>query len=216
MSVWLDKTGRRQDGGRRSSGRTTVRPKFQKFLWKSFLFESRVWIVLPHCPDSRTSAASNFHIKASCIRTRRMVVRTVDQMHAISIFDAHASGPCWLASGRLDLNCDTCLMDERESTSSGRLQRSSHICVLERNSEALVQHWGSSGRAAETSGRMQAGTVRSFSTKGKVRTGIHVVWTDDDLADWCLDGMACRLDGWQEIEFFDLQTVQNLPKSTFE
>jgi hypothetical protein len=61
-----------------------------------------------------------------------MVVRTVDEMHAISIFDARASG-------RLDLNCDTCLMDEHIRTgitSSGRLQQSNYICVLERNLEA--------------------------------------------------------------------------------
>jgi hypothetical protein len=29
---------------------------------------------------------------------------------------------------------------ERESTSSGLLQQSSHICVLEGNPEALVEH----------------------------------------------------------------------------
>jgi hypothetical protein len=79
--------------------------------------------MLPYRPDGRTFAASNFHIEASRIRTRRMVVRTVDLMHAFSIFDTRASGPWWLAFGqwwlvseRLDLNCDTCLMDERVRT----------------------------------------------------------------------------------------------------
>jgi hypothetical protein len=56
-------------------------------------------------PDGRTSAASNFHTKVSHVRTKGMFVRTVDLMHAISISDARASG-------RLDFECDTCLMDE--------------------------------------------------------------------------------------------------------
>jgi hypothetical protein len=116
MSVWLDKTGRRLDGGHRPFGQTTVRSKFQKFHWRSFLFETRVRTVMPYRPDGRTSAASKFHIKASRVRTGGTVVRTTDLMYAIFISDAHASGPCWLASGRLDLNCDTCLMDERVRT----------------------------------------------------------------------------------------------------
>jgi hypothetical protein len=115
----------------------------------------------------------------------------------------------------------------RESTLSGRFQQSFHICVLERNPEALVEHWGSSGRAAESSGRVQAGAVQSFSTRRKVRMGIHVVRTDD-ASVWCAsgwydtsfgrlviwtagrpDGMTRRPDSWQGIEFFDFQTVQN-------
>jgi hypothetical protein len=51
------------------------------------------------------STTSNFHIKALRIQARGMIVLTVDLMHAISISDA-------CASGHLDLNCDTCLMDE--------------------------------------------------------------------------------------------------------
>jgi hypothetical protein len=119
MSVWLDKTGCRPEGGHRSSGRTTVRSKFR---WKSFLFESRVRTVLPCRMEDRMFTASNFHIEASGVQTKRMVVQTVVLMHTISIFDTRSSRPCWLAS-------------ERESISSGRLQRSSHICVLERNPE---------------------------------------------------------------------------------
>jgi hypothetical protein len=64
---------------------------------------------VPCHPDDRTSAAGNFHIKASCVRTKGMVDRTVDQMHAISISVA------W-ASELLDFECDTCLMDERVRT----------------------------------------------------------------------------------------------------
>jgi hypothetical protein len=57
---------------------------------------------------------------------------------------------------------------------------------------------------------MQAGVVRSFSTQRKVRTGIHVIWTNDALADGRPDGMTRRPNGWQGTEFSNLQTVQNL------
>jgi len=80
-----------------------------QFHWRSFLFESCVRTVVHYRTNGRTSAASNFHIKASRVWTRKMVVHTVVLMHAISISDARVS--------------------VRESTSSGRLQQSSHICV---------------------------------------------------------------------------------------
>jgi len=71
---------------------------------------------------------------------------------------------------------------------------------------SLVEHWVSSGRAAETSGQMQAGAVWSFSTQRKVQTGIHVVRTDDAMKTLAEnphrpDGMTCRPDGWQGTEF---------------
>jgi hypothetical protein len=50
-------------------------------------------MVLPCRLEGRTFAASNFHIEASRVRTGRMVVRTADLMHAISISDARASRP---------------------------------------------------------------------------------------------------------------------------
>jgi hypothetical protein len=62
-----------------------------------------------HChPDGRTSTASNFLTKASRVRTRGMAVRTVDLLHAISISVERASG-------RLNLNCDSCLMLQQSS-----------------------------------------------------------------------------------------------------
>jgi hypothetical protein len=181
MRVWLNKTGRRPDGGHRPSGQTIVRPKFWKFCWRTFLFESRVR-TMRHCrPDGRTSAASNFHIVASLVRTGGTVVRTADLMYAISISDAHAFGPWWQASGRLDLNCDTCLMDERVQTGYQVVRTVaaifSYLC-LERNLEAwsntedrpdgmlncldgckleqfeASRHRGRSGRESTTSGRM--------------------------------------------------------------
>jgi hypothetical protein len=72
--------------------------------------------VVPCHPDGRTSAADNFHIKALRARSKGMVIRMVDLMHVISIYDARASGPRRLASGLLDFECDTYLMDERVRT----------------------------------------------------------------------------------------------------
>jgi len=77
---------------------------------------SHIRTVLPYHPYSRTLAVSNFHIKASRVRTKGMVVQTIDQMHAISIYVARASGPWMLSSGRLNFECATCLMDERVRT----------------------------------------------------------------------------------------------------
>jgi hypothetical protein len=54
---------------------------------------SRVRTVVLCRPDGHISTARNFHIKASHVRTKGMVVRTVDQMHAISISVARASRP---------------------------------------------------------------------------------------------------------------------------
>jgi len=181
MSTWLDKAGRRQDGGHRPSGWTTVRPKFQKFRWRSNLFESRVRTVR-HCrPDGRTSAASNFHIEASRVRTGGTVVQTADLMHVISISNARTSGPCRLASERLDLNWDTCLMDERVRKGYHVVQTVAAIfpyLCLDRNPEAWLntddhpdgllnrsdgcklehfkasRHKGRSGRESTSSGRM--------------------------------------------------------------
>jgi hypothetical protein len=67
---------------------------------------------VPCRPDSRTSAASNFHTNASLAQTKGMVVQKVDQMHIIFIFDASAPGERGLTSGCLDFECNTCLMDE--------------------------------------------------------------------------------------------------------
>jgi hypothetical protein len=89
---------------------------FSKILLKFFPDLSRVRTVVSCRPDGRTSAASNFHTRASHVRTKGMVVRTVDLMHAISISDARASGPRGLTFGHLDFECDTCLMDGRVRT----------------------------------------------------------------------------------------------------
>jgi len=136
-------------------------------------------MVMPCRQDDRTFAASNFHTEASRVQTGRMVVWTTDLMHAIFISNARTSGPCWLASRRLDFNCDICLMDERVRTSIHFIQTVAAIfpyLCFGKKSWSLIEHW-------ESSGRMQAGAVGSFSTQRKVRTGIHVVWTEDKASN---------------------------------
>jgi hypothetical protein len=67
---------------------------------------SRIQTVLPYRPNGRTLAARNFHIEA-------WRVRMIDLMHAISIYEACASGAWRPSSRRLNFECTTCLMDER-------------------------------------------------------------------------------------------------------
>jgi hypothetical protein len=115
MSVYLEIPRRHPDGSHKMFGRTTVRSAFQNSL-KFFPDLSRVPTVLPLRLDSRTLAAHNFHIKAWRFRTITFVVRTVDLMHAISIYEARVSGPWRQTSERLGFECMTCLMNERIRT----------------------------------------------------------------------------------------------------
>jgi hypothetical protein len=98
------------------SERTTMQPKFLDFRWKSFLFESHARTVI-HCrSDDRTSAASNFHIRLRTSEpggwpSRRLIFYT---QFPYLLYTRPDHGR--LASGRLNLNCDTCLMDERVRT----------------------------------------------------------------------------------------------------
>jgi hypothetical protein len=112
MSVWLKIPRRRLEGRHKAFGRTTVWSAFQISL-KFFPELSRVQTVLPLRLNGRTLAAHNFHIKAWRFRTITSVVRTVDLMHVISIYEAWASGPWRLSSERLKFECSTCLMNER-------------------------------------------------------------------------------------------------------
>jgi len=68
----------------------------ENFAEKSSLFKSRI-LTVRHCrPDGRTSAASNFHIRLSYVRTMGMSVRTANLQHTISIYTMRASRP-WKA-----------------------------------------------------------------------------------------------------------------------
>jgi hypothetical protein len=180
---------------------------FSKISLKFFPELSRVWTVLPCLPDGRTFTARNFHIKALPVRTIGMIVRTVDLMQAISIYVARASGTWGLASGRLNFECATCLMmsaSGREFTSSELLQRSSHICILERN---LIANWTLSGvrtycwnvltDASWSSSKfldIKEGPGGKFSSSGWM-----MLWTVGRP-----DGISCRLDGCKESNFSDL------------
>jgi hypothetical protein len=111
---------------------------------------------------------------------------------------------------------------------SGRLQQSSHICVLEGNPEA----WSNTESRPDVLLKRPDGCkLEQFETSrhsGRFERKVLVVWTDDAL-DWCAswrydtssgrlvlwtagrpDGMTRRPGGWQGTEFSNLQTVQNL------
>jgi hypothetical protein len=91
MSAWLKIPRRCPDGRHKASRWTTVQSAFQ-ILLKFFLELSHVRTVLPCHPGGSTLAACNFHIKAWCVRTITSTLRTVNLMHTISIYEAHASG----------------------------------------------------------------------------------------------------------------------------
>jgi hypothetical protein len=66
---------------------------FWEFCWKSFLFKSLVWKVRHCCPDGRTSAACNFHIRLRASGPWGMSVQTAELQHAISIYAMRAFEP---------------------------------------------------------------------------------------------------------------------------
>jgi hypothetical protein len=180
-----------------------------KFLLKIF----PVWEPRPdgsaHLLDGRTSAASNFHTKASSVRTMRMAVQTVDLLHAISFSDERAS--------------------ERESTSSGRLSfelwflpygwarldGNPHcpddwinlpLFKLAKNLK-LIDHWEASEQKLEqklleivkgSDGNPRRPDGWCFRLKG-VRTEWHIVRTAGRP-----DRMTRHPDGWQGTEIFCL------------
>jgi hypothetical protein len=76
---------------------------------------THVQTTVPCRLDGRTSTARNFHIKASRVWTRRMVVRMVDLMHAISISDTRVRTMRTIVR-TYGFECDTCLMDESVQT----------------------------------------------------------------------------------------------------
>jgi len=146
-----------------------------------------------------------------------MVIRTADEMHAVFISDARASGPSWLASRCLDLKCNTCLMDESIQTGFHVVWTAAAISpymCLERNPKAwsksesrldgLLNHpnecmleefeasWhrGRSGRESTSSGRDDA-LVWCASRRYDTLSGGLMQWPAG-----CLDGMTCRPDGW--------------------
>lgn len=213
MSVWLEITRCDSDSRHKASEQTTVLLAFQNSQ-KFFPELSRVWMVLPCHLDGHTLVARNFHIKAWRVRTMTSVVRTVNLMHAISIYEAHAFGPWRLSSERLNLNAWLSLwmsVSGRESTSSGRLQLSPHICVLERNP---IADWTLSG-VQTCCWNVRKGA--SWNSSKLLDTGegpdgqkVLIVQTDDT---WIVERPNCisrRSDGCKGSDFFDSKSVQNL------
>jgi len=165
MSVWLDKPRRLSDGRHKASGRTTVWSTFQNFAEILSWFEPRPDGVAlssgrsyfsctqftyqgfgrPDQGNGRPDGwldARNFHISSSRVRTSGFWMRYLPYGWARPDGNPH----------RPD-GCNDLL-----------------ISVFWKEISWLVEHWVSSGRAAETSGRMIAGAIRSFSTQRKVRT----------------------------------------------
>jgi hypothetical protein len=200
---------------------------FWDLCWKSFLFESHVRTVRHCCPDGRTSAASNIHIRLRASgpwgMAFRMVnlqhtisisnkrasgpwaasVQTVEVEYAISISVERASGPCWQTSRRVNLNCD--------DGNPRRPDGCNNLPIFELGKNLKLDRIL---RGVQT----DASWNRSFSKQRSVRTEIHVVRTDDALVcrgsgrydtsserlevwtDGHPDGMTRRSDDWQGTE----------------
>jgi hypothetical protein len=158
--------------------------RLPKISLKFFPNLSRVRIVVLCRPNGHTSAASNFHIKASCVRMKGMVVWMVDLMHAISISDARVSGPRGLTSGRLDFECDTCLMN-------GRVRTGFHIVWMVAANFPYLSFGKKSRSWSNTECRSDVLLKRSDGCKleasqhrGRSGQKVLVVRTDDALDSW--------------------------------
>jgi len=204
--------------GRRPDGQLCDRI-FRKYRWKSFQFKNHVRTVRHWRPGSRTSTTSNFHIRIHASGPRGMNVRTTILQHAISIYTMRASGPrkadvrmvevesaisltneC--ASGPMLTDVRTVIFEMRFlpylwARPNGKLRRSNGVSIfpyseLGKNLK-LIDHWWTSGRAAEMSGRMQARTEASRHSVGSRRMILvcpasgqdeHVVRTDGTVDRW--------------------------------
>jgi hypothetical protein len=82
----------------------------------------------------------------------------------------------------------------RETTSSGRLKSIFPYTELGKNLK-LIDHWWTSGRAAERSRWMQDGTEASRHSVGSGRKR-YVVQTDDAGLSGIRSWWTCRPDGW--------------------
>jgi hypothetical protein len=133
-------------------------------------------------------------------------------MHTISIYEAWASGPWKLTFGRLDFECTTCLMNERvrrEHTSSGRLQLSSHNCVLERNPMADwtlngVWKWYWDVRMDASWNNLKLLDTEEGLDGKFLSSGWMMLWTVEHL-----DGITRRPDGYKGTDQHVLNFAQS-------
>jgi hypothetical protein len=199
MSVWLDKPRRHLDGRHKSSGLTTMRSASQNFAVILSCFEPHPDGValssgrlhfsctqFPYQGFTRPDQGNgrldswlderNFHISSSRVQTMKANnVRTSEFWMRDLPYGMSASG--------------------RESTSSGRLQRSSHICVSKRNliagrtlSVVRTCYWNVRTDASWYNSKLldiEEGLDGKFSSSGQM-----MLWTVGFL-----DGISCRADG---------------------
>jgi len=162
--------------------------------------------VVPRRRNGRTSNARNFHIKASRVRTKGMVIWTVDLMHAISISDARAFGPWRLASGRLDFEYDTCLMNERFQTEIHIVWTVAKIFPYLCFGRKSHNSWSNPECSPDVLlKRLEGCKLEQFKAsrhKGRSRRKVLIARTDDALDSWA-SGRYISSSGWlQGIQFF--------------
>lgn len=156
-------------------------------------------VALPH--------ASNFHIKALHVWTRGLVVRTVDLMHAISISNARVSERRGLTFGRLDIECNTCLMDERVRTGFHVVRMVaaifSYLCFGRKS-----HTWSNTECRPDVLLKRPDGCkLEQFEAsrhRGRSGRKVLIIRTDDALIVGRPDGISRRSDGCQETEFSNL------------
>jgi hypothetical protein len=186
MSVWLEIPRRRSDGRHKVSGWTTALSAFQ-ISQKFFLELSCVWTVLPYHPDGRTLAGHNFHIKAWGVRTTGYVVRTIDLMHAISIYKARMSGPWRPSSRRLNFECATCLIDERVQTGIHIIRMVAavfpYLCFGKKSHSWSNTEWLLDVLLKRPDG-CKLEQFKASRHRGRSRRKVLVVRTDDALDSW--------------------------------
>jgi hypothetical protein len=215
MSVWLEIPRRHPDGRHKASRWTTMGSAFQ-ILEKFFLELSCVQTVLPCRPNGRTLAARNFYIKASCVRTMTSVVRKVNLMHAISIYEVRAFGPWRPSSGRLNFECETCLMDERVRTGIHIVRMVAtvfpYMCFGKKS-----HYWSNTEWRPDMLLKLPDGCkpeeFEACRHRGRSGRKVLVVRTNDALDNGCLYGISCCPDGCKGSDFSDLESVQNLQET---
>jgi hypothetical protein len=193
----------------------------QKFCWKSFLFKTCIRTVRQWRPNGLRSTASNFLIRLRASGPRGKNVRMAILQHAISISTMRASRP-WEADVRT-VEVESTISILVACTSGPRLtdvwtmifelqflpylrslpDGKPHLpdgvsifpyTELGKNLK-LIDHWWTSGRAAERSGRMQAGTEASRHSVGSKRKR-YVIRTDDAGLSGVRSGWIHRPNGW--------------------
>jgi len=140
-------------------------------------------------PDDRILAARNFHIKAWGVRTITTVVRMIELwMHDLPYE--------WARLGENTQRLDGC--------------NCLPISVFWKEIPLLIKDWTASERAAETFGRMQLGTVRSFLTQRKVGQKVLIVRIDDAWTVERPDVITRRSDGCKGTVLTALNSAQSL------